>query len=127
VGMDKQLEFFKKDEIDWEGGDKSYSDFYKHLFDLKHKNKALWNGEHGGKLVKIATGNDENVYAFTREKDGDKVVVIINLSSAKQKAKLEGADYVGDYMNVFSKGAMGLTEGMEMELAPWEYIVLSNK
>ncbi len=127
IGMDKQLEFFKKDEIDWDGGDQSYSDFYKHLFDLKHQNKALWNGEHGGDLVKIATGNDENVYAFIREKDGDKVVVIINLSAEKQKIQLEGADYVGDYMNVFSKGAMGLTEGMEMELAAWEYIVLSNK
>ncbi|MFK7905123.1 MAG: alpha-amylase family glycosyl hydrolase [Chitinophagales bacterium] len=127
VGMDKQLEFFKKDEIDWANGDKSYGDFYKHLFDLKHKNKAIWNGEHGGDLVKIPTGNDENVYAFIREKDGDKVVVIINLSAAKQSIKLEGTNYVGDYMNVFSKGAMGLTEGMAMDLASWEYIVLSNK
>ncbi|MEZ4883939.1 MAG: alpha-amylase family glycosyl hydrolase [Chitinophagales bacterium] len=127
IGMDKQLEFFEKDLINWEKGDKSYTDFYKTLLDLKHRNKALWNGEYGGKLVKIPTGNDENVYAFTREKDGDKVVVIINLSAAKQKAKLEGTDYVGDYTNVFSKAAMGLTEGMEMELKPWDYVVLSNK
>ena len=65
------------------------------------------------------------MYAFTREKNGDKVLVIINLSAEQQTVKLAGTSFVGDYTNVFSMGAMGLAEGQEMELAPWEYIVLS--
>lgn len=125
AAMDKQLEFFKKDEIEW--GDYKYAGFYKTLFDLKHRNKALWNGEHGGELVKIKTGNDENVYAFIREKDGDRVVVILNLSGEKHSIKLEDNHFVGEYTNVFSGEKMGLAEGMAMDLEAWDYLVLSNK
>ena len=123
--MDKQLEFFKKDSIPW--GEYSYAGFYKTLFDLKHLNKALWNGEHGGKVVKIATGNDENIYAFSREKDGDKVVVILNLSSARQKAILSGASFSGLYREIFSSQQKEVKEGDQIELAPWQYLVYSNK
>jgi alpha-amylase len=86
--LDKKLEFFKRDVIEW--GDMYYADFYKTLFDLKHRNEALWNGEHGGQLVKIKTSNDEAVYAFTREKNGAKVAVIINLSKDDQSITLNG-------------------------------------
>ncbi len=122
--MDKQLEFFKKDNIEW--GDYEYADFYKTLFDLKHKNKALWNGENGGELVKIPTGNDENIYAFTREKDGDQVVVIINLSSTVQNGSLEGESFVGSFTNVFNGENAELSSGMNVEMKPWEYLVFSS-
>jgi len=123
--MDKQLAFFEKDSIPW--GDYSYASFYKTLFDLKHQNKALWNGEQGGPLVKIPTGNDENIYAFTREKDGDKVIVILNLSSQKQKAILSSANLAGEYTDVFSKSPKTMKDGETMELTAWEYRVFSNK
>ena len=122
--MDKQLEFFKKDHIDW--GNYQYAGFYKTLFDLKHKNQALWNGEHGGKLVKIPTGNDENIYAFVREKAGDKVVVVINLSAKKQAFKLTGNQHAGAFTEVFSNKKETLADGMAMELGAWEYRVFSN-
>ena len=99
--MDKQLAFFEKDNIPWD--DYKYADFYRALFSLKHRNMALWNGEHGGPLEKIRTGNDAFVYAFTREKEGDKVVVIINLSSANQNIRLQGSGYAGNYKNIFRK------------------------
>lgn len=124
-GMDKQLEFFEKDTIEW--GTFKYSDFYRTLNTLKHNNKALWNGEAGGQLQRISSGKDEAVYAFMREKDGDKVVVILNLSSDSQEIKLDGSDYVGDYTNVFANGTTALTEDMMMNLKPWDYLVFSNK
>lgn len=121
--MDKKLEFFKKDDVPW--GDFKYAPFYKTLFDLKHRNKALWNGEYGGVLAKINTGNDENIYAFTREKDGDKVVVIINLSSKVQKGKVSSIQ--GTFTEVFSdsKKEFGVEESIELQ--PWQYFVYSNK
>lgn len=123
--MDKQLEFFKKDSINWK--DFPYAGFYKTLFDLKHKNKALWNGTFGGPLVKIATGNDDNIYAFTREKEGDKVLVVINLSSARQQAVLSGTSVAGNYTDVFTQKPKKITEGDKVELQAWDYLVLSNK
>ena len=121
--MDKKLEFFKKDEIPW--GDYKYAPFYKTLFDLKHRNKALWNGSYGGPLVKIKTGNDTNIFAFTREKDGDKVLVIINLSSKDQKGNIQGA--AGSYTDVFTATKQEWKDGDSISLKPWEYKVYSNK
>ncbi|MFT4758627.1 MAG: alpha-amylase [Paraglaciecola sp.] len=123
--MDKQLEFFEKDTIEW--GTFEYADFYRTLNTLKHQNKALWNGAAGGLIQRIPTGKDEAVYAFTREKDGDKVLVILNLSSDKQAIKLEGDSYVGDYSNVFANETKKLMEDMTMNLKPWDYLVFSNK
>jgi alpha-amylase len=123
--MDKQLEFFKKDSIPW--GDYSYAGFYKALYDLKHRNQAIWNGPYGGPLVKIPTGNDENIYAFSREKDGDKVVVIINLSAQKQKATIGGDTANGDYTNIFTNAKQSLKMDDILELNAWDYVVLSSK
>ncbi len=119
--MDKQLAFFEKDEIPW--GDFAYAKFYKTLLDLKHRNKALWNGEHGGPLVKIPTGNDEMVYAFTREKEGDRVVVAINLSGKEQSVELNGNGFAGTYTDVFTGEKTTLSDGMDLVLAPWRYRV----
>ncbi|MFK7971510.1 MAG: alpha-glucosidase C-terminal domain-containing protein, partial [Bacteroidia bacterium] len=123
--MDKQLEFFKKDEMEW--GDFAYAGFYKTLFELKHRNKALWNGDHGGELVKIPTGNDEHIYAFIRQKEGDKVVVILNLSAEKQSFALQGSGFAGAYIDVFTPDAVLLKADMSMELGAWEYKVLEGK
>ncbi len=123
--MDNQLEFFEKETIDW--GDYKYADFYKALFDLKHRNQALWNGTHGGPLVKIPTGADESVYAFSRSKNGDKVVVILNLSTDNQNITLSDGFTAGTYTNLFSGQNTNLEKGQTMELGPWEYLVYSNK
>lgn len=123
--MDKQLEFFKKDEIPW--GNYIYADFYRSLFELKHRNEALWNGEHGGELVKIPTGNDENIYAFTREKNGDRVVVIINLSAAEEDVVLAGEGYEGNYTEIFGEGDIELKPGVSFSLEAWNYKVLEKK
>lgn len=123
--LDKQLEFFKKDNIEW--GDYAYGEFYKTLFDLKHRNKALWNGEHGGDLVKLPTGVDEDVYAFGREKDGDKVVVVLNLSNKPQSFKVDSKTFAGNYNDIFAGIETELDAEMQMDLKPWAYVVLSNK
>jgi glycosidase len=123
--VDKQYEFFTKDEIKW--GDYAYADFYKTLFDLKEDNKALWNGTHGGELVKIPTGNDENIYAFTREKDGDQVIVVINLSAQEQTATLAGDGYAGKYQEAFTGENTDVRAGMKMQLEPWGYRVWSRE
>lgn len=123
--VDKQYEFFKKDEIPW--GDYEYADFYKTLFDLKERNQALWNGDAGGPLEKIQTSNDEMVYAFTREKNGDKVAVIINLSGEPQTVTLNAGNFAGDYTNVFTDEGERLAMGQTVDLQPWDYRVLSNK
>jgi len=122
----KKLEFFEKDAIDWNGYE--YSDFYTKLLGVKKVNKALWNGVFGGAPQKIETGKAETTYAFMREKDGDKVVVILNLSDKEQDITLGGeAKYAGEYQNVFTGEKTTIEAGQTMKLARWKYILLSNK
>lgn len=123
AAMDKKLEFFEKDFIPWDNY--TYAGFYKTLFDLKHRNQALWNGTYGGNLVKIPTKNDENVYAFTREKDGDKVIVIINLSATLQKAEIPAIP--GQYNEVFTQTQKKFVANEFFLLQPWQFLVYSNK
>ena len=102
--------------------------FYKTLFDLKHRNQALWNGIHGGPLVKIPTGNDAHIYAFSRKKGNDQVVSILNLSSTSQKGKLEGNHHIGTtFTEIFTNTEKEFTTGEAIALGPWEYRVYSNK
>ena len=121
----KRLEFFEKDVIEW--GDYKYASFYTTLAELKHRNKALWNGEFGGQPQKIETSNANELYAFMREKDGDKVVVILNFSDKNQAFDMMGSGYAGEYTNVFSNAKFQLTDGMRMNIPAWGYMVLSNK
>ena len=124
--MDKRLEFFEKDQIDWK--DYPYADFYTRMLRLKKNNKALWNGVHGGKLQKISTGNDKAVFAFLREKEGDKVVVVINLSKTAQEVMLAGdAAFGGDYKELFTGKNVAVAKDMKLKLGPWDYRVFSNK
>ncbi|MBK7636085.1 MAG: cyclomaltodextrinase C-terminal domain-containing protein [Saprospiraceae bacterium] len=88
---------------------------------LKHDNPALWNAGYGGKLQRIMHDND--VYAFFREKDGNKITVIINLSKHKQfvisDVNISGTE-------VFSKSKKEIKTGDKVELAPWSYLIVKS-
>lgn len=122
--LKKRLEFFEKDEIDW--GDYSYADFYKKLFTLKHKNLALWNGEHGGKLVRIPTAKSEEVFAYYRTNEGDRVLVVLNLTNEAQEISLQGEGYADRYTEIFSGEQTDIDTGTKFELGAWGYKVFSN-
>ena len=126
-GLSQRLAFFSKDPIRWKNFDKT--PFFQKLCDLRHNNRALWSGKHGGRLEKIETGNDDQVYAFTREKDGDRLVVVLNLSEKPCATTLRPSDEVisGVYLSVFGASTVQLTKDMQLNLKPWEYLVFTNK
>ncbi|WP_080239650.1 alpha-amylase family glycosyl hydrolase [Spirosoma rigui] len=122
--LNKRLAFFEKDTISW--GTYSRSNFFETLLTLKHRNRALWNGVAGGKVVKIPTDRDNKVYAFHRQRDTDRVIVLLNLSGQPQTAQLGGDGYEGMYTEVFSRQPMNLKPNVTITLKPWEYRVLTN-
>ena len=122
--LNKRLSFFERDTIAW--GNYAKSDFFKTLLTLKHRNRALWNGLAGGKAVKIPTDYDNKVYAFYRQRDTDRVVVMVNLSGETQTIQLMGNGFAGMYTEVFSHQPAELKTDMMATLKPWEYRVFTN-
>jgi glycosidase len=122
--LNKRLAFFEKDTISW--GNYPKSDFFKALLTLKHRNRALWNGLSGGKVEKIITDHDDKIYAFHRQRDSDRVIVLLNLSNQPQNFRLTGDGFVGIYTEVFSHHPVELKADMAVTLKPWEYRVLTN-
>ena len=122
--LNKRLAFFAKDTISW--GTYAKSDFFKTLLTLKHRNRALWNGLAGGKAEKIITDHDDKVYAFHRQRDNDRVVVVLNLSGQPQTVRLAGDGFTGKYTEIFSHQPVELKSEMVITLKPWEYRVLTN-
>jgi glycosidase len=86
-GLDKRIEFFEKDPIQWKIY--QYQPFYAGLLKLKHDNPALWNGQYGGEVQVLETGNDK-VFAFRRQLGKDVVAVTVNVSGERQVYALPG-------------------------------------
>lgn len=121
AGMNKRLEFFEKDLIDW--GDYEKEDFFTTLLTLKHENEALWNGEMGAPVERLDPKND-NVMAYSREKGYDQVVVVVNLSGEPQEVDMISSTISGEYRNVFTPSEpLAAKEMLNVSLEPWGYRV----
>lgn len=122
AGLNRSLKFFDKDLIDW--SKMPYENLYKKLFDLKHQNQALWNGKEGGVMVRIFNDKLDQVISFSRTKDNDKVVTIINYSDKPTTVKLNSKNQKGTYTELFSGEKITLNGDDVFELKPWQYYVL---
>jgi len=118
AGMDYALPFFEKDSIKW--GDIPLQDFYGKLLRLNRDNPALWNGEFGGKLTRLKTDNDKDVYAFSRKRDDHEVVVICNLKDAFQSIKFESVP-AGDFKGLYDNEKLDLIGKNGLELEPYGF------
>ncbi len=124
AALDKRLKFFDKDFIDW--SNLKNEPFYAGLTDLKHENRALWNGIDGGEIIPLSKGINDDVFAFYRKKDNNTVLVLMNLSNRIQNFNLENHQLAGEYIN-FQNGHSFRFSGNRMwHLAPWEYLILTK-
>jgi cyclomaltodextrinase len=125
AGLDRSLEFFGKDEIEWR--DHENADIYKTLFKLKKRNRALWNGKWGGEMIRITNDHPNQILSFYRESEGDKLISIINLSDQEAMVSLDSTPFTGSYSDVFSETEITIDKKTTLQLEPWGYKVLSNR
>ncbi len=124
AGNNKALNFFERDPIEWKAH--PFKQLYTKLFQLKKTNKALWNGLAGGEMQRVHTGADEHVFAFTREKDGNKIVAIFNLSNKAQTADIQSALTKGKLRDINSGAKAPQGANVKFNLKPWEYKVFAQ-
>jgi alpha-amylase len=118
--LTRRLEFFEKDPINFK--DFKYQDFYTQLFGLKHRNKALWNGTYGGQTIVLNDSKD--VLIYKREKDKDRIVAILNMTSQDQKVTWP-IEINGINSTILTDKTTILDN--EILLGPWGYYVASNR
>ncbi|WP_346984853.1 alpha-amylase family glycosyl hydrolase [Chryseobacterium sp. POE27] len=125
AGLDRSLEFFEKDPIDWKSHENE--ELYTVLFKLKHQNKALWNGKYGGEMVRIINDRMDQVISFVREKEGDKVLTFMNLSNESVMVQCDTSFDTGVYTNLFTGKQQNVPDTMILNMEPWEYIILHDE
>jgi glycosidase len=121
VCLNKKLKFFVRDTINWDTC--SMTGFYRDLISLKKQNRALWNGDFGGAMVKINTNKENRIFAFYREKDASRVIVLLNLSKKPVALKSLPDNLNGDYTDYFGKLKTTLPLTDSLRFAPWGYRV----
>jgi oligosaccharide 4-alpha-D-glucosyltransferase len=78
----------------------------------------------GGWIQPLKNDRPASVVSFSREKAGDKVVTILNLSAEAQTVSVIAGKDAGMYREFFTDEAIQLNKRTKMTLQPWEYRVL---
>jgi len=124
AGLDRSLKFFDKDTITWR--EHPNTDLFTKLFALKHENQALWNGAWGGEMVRIYSDQMAKIISFAREKNGDKVLPVINFSDRPVTVTLKSKHHTGTYRELFTGKEYVLTGDDTLSLPAWGYLVLTQ-
>jgi glycosidase len=120
-GNNKALEFFQKDSPNY--ADPAIYDFYKTLMHLNMSNEALWNGDFGGDYIRIATTDDEHVFALKRQKGNHVVIAISNFTDQETPVFLSLENEI-TLTDAYSNEEISLSSNSEIILEPYGYRVL---
>ncbi len=119
AGLNKRLEFFDKNTIDWK--EHKFQKLYSQLIKLKSNNEALLNGESGGKIVWVNSTDKKNILSFTRAKNKDKIFAIFNFSEKKIEFDLDSKTIGGAYKNYFTGKIETFSNNEKFNLEPWKF------
>lgn len=126
AGLNKRLEFFEKDPIEWKNH--PFYNLYKTFLHLKKTNKSLFNGVKGGEIKFLQNGTEGKALSFYREKDGDKIISILNLSDQNVSVNISDKSIPGEYKIAGNDNkTKTVDENFNIELKPWGWMVLTNK
>jgi glycosidase len=115
----KQLHFFDKDEIIWQNPP-VLQNFYTTLSQL-HATEIITNGS----LFILPTAN--NICAFLRILNNEKILIILNFSDAdQQKVSISHPNIFGNFINIFSQLSYTFSETETFELMGGDYLVFKN-
>lgn len=125
AGLNKRLKFFDKDVIEWKKDE--MSDFYKALIKIKKDNQALWNGAYGGDMRILKNSAHKNVFAFTRTKNDNKLLIVLNLSGNQGTVKIEDSTTNGKWKEVLTNAEVEFHDNTELPIKPWDYKIFVKR
>jgi alpha-amylase len=113
----RAVQFFEKDPISF--GKYSRANFYKTLLELRKNNPALASD---AKFTKVDAGSPNALYAFTKEKGGKKVLVVLNLSKQEQTVHITDKSLDKKARNIFLMNEESPAE-QDWKIEPWGYAI----
>ena len=123
AGLDHRLKFFDKDTILWRRD--QAADLYRRLISLKHTHEALENAPWGGVPRFVSLDGGESLLGWSREKNGDRVVVVVNL--AGRSALLRSPPREVAAAGLVPVDANFAVLDFPAELPPWGYLIWTQK
>lgn len=111
----RALKFFDKDPMEFKKLERE--NFYKTLLNLRKRNIAL---SVNASFKKVQVGDEKVIYAYTREKENKKILVILNFSENEQVIKITDKNLTGKTHNVFNKKE-AIIDTKERKIKPWGY------
>lgn len=123
VGYDHSFAFFDRDPmVDPRPG--RFTELYRLLCLLKHRNRALQAGERGGSFVEIENNAKDCLMTFVREVEGNRVLCVMNLSPYTIHADFNTGIYQGEYADALTGNRIVVPYRVEQDMAPWSYRIL---
>jgi glycosidase len=116
------ISFFYKDAIGF--GSFQRAAFYKTLLRLRNNNPAL---AANGSFTKVKSSLDDQVYAFVRQKDNHKVLVVANLSPKVAAVSITSDLIKGRAKNISTGKSLQLNSTTDLGLSPWGYAIFDYK
>lgn len=117
--LKKRLRFFEKDSFPKVAG--KTMELLQQLGALKNNHRALAAGTSAGSYKRINTTRDNQILAFEREKEGDTLVVVANLSKDYAQFTMPYAGSFKRYQDFKSKL---LSPSYQYDMKPWEFWIL---
>jgi len=124
AGNAKRLQFFERDPIVWK--DHPNADLFRRLIAFRTAHPALWNAPWGASMIPVVNSAPDKVLSFVRQKDGDKIFALFNLSGEAQEFGFTDGPVAGRYRDFASGHSVTVSAGTRMTLAPWSYRVLAS-
>jgi glycosidase len=98
------------------------ADMYKKLLALRKSNPALGAN---ASFAKLTTGMEDKIYAFARQSDKNKVVVLLNLTNAPVNFSVQDGLLTGEATEIFTNKKEKMEPGKSFSLPAWGYEVYS--
>ena len=115
IGMNKSMNFAEPSMVEWDPTNKVYVNLYQKLTRLKRTQPALEDGTNRGAL-KIYSTNDENLFAYSRMRGDNEVLVLLNFAQVPKRLRFTQNVPAGkfkDYLNGGDK-EFSITDGISL-------------
>lgn len=124
AGNEKRLAFFEKDPIVWR--DHANAASFRKLIAFRDAHPALWNAPWGAQMIPVVNSAPTKVFSFVRQKDGDKILALFNMSGEPQNVAISDGPVVGQYQDFADGTAVAIAKDSNIAIAPWGYRILAT-